>query len=134
MRKSNKQYIYDICDKAYREGSAVLILDPKDDWIDILSAAMAECITRTSATEYTYSCLNHNGKIEITCQKRGHLKNDPEKLERPELSPDRPPQPVLDDLLLPPNHGKSGEPKELSPQEAAILKENLPPTQGWSQE
>ena len=70
MRISNKQYVYNLCDKAFREGSAVFLFHKDVDWSDVVSAISAECLTRNAVNmDAYYKCTSTNDKVTVTCQK-----------------------------------------------------------------
>lgn len=71
MRISNKQYVYDLCDKALREGEAFFNIEEGVDWSDVVSAISAECLTRNAANMNAYyKCTSTNDKVTVTCQRK----------------------------------------------------------------
>ena len=88
MRTSDKQYIYDLCDKALRERSAILILEPEQEWHDIVASVQAECIRRNvTYLGQHYSSTFSGNKITVTCQDAKNVQ--------------RLPHPALDAVLAP---------------------------------
>lgn len=70
MRISNKQYVYNLCDKALCEGEAVFLFDKDVDWSNIVASISAECLKRNAISrEFHYKCTSTNDKVTVTCQK-----------------------------------------------------------------